>query len=180
MMITGKIAKQEGVWWSAEAPIAGVYTQGKSRKDAMVMLGLAFEDLINRPAFKVKVTEHGPGGEVLVEANEPAVLVAHVLKYQRETHGLSLADVQKALGESSRTTYARYERGQVVPSLQKLIDALRAVAPELGVVIEERAAVSIDIGRSEPIAVAPAPPRKPARGRRAAKDEIGGRIKGRG
>ncbi len=138
MMITGRVRKEEGVWWSAEAPVAGIYTQGTSAKDAMAMLADAFEALVDRPGFKVAVTEHGPGGEVLVDSSEPAALIAYVLKYQRETHGMSLGGVATALGESSRTTYARYERGDVVPTVQKLVDALRAVAPELAVVIVER------------------------------------------
>lgn len=177
MMITGRVAKQEGVWWSAEAPIAGVYTQGKSRKDAMAMLGAAFEDLVNRPGFKVQVTEHGSGGAVLVEASEPAALVAYVLKYQRETHGLSLAQVAEKLGEASRTTYARYERGEVLPTIPKLVEALRAVAPELAVVIEERKPgdePAVDAAAGRPVLH-----RKPARSRDASTGEERARSKGK-
>jgi predicted transcriptional regulator len=138
-MLTGRIQKEEGVWWSAESPIAGVHTQGRSRKDAMAMLADAFESLVNRPGFKVAVTEHGPGGEVLVETNEPAALAAYVLRYQRETHGLSLADVAKKLGSSSKNAYARYERGTSTPTIDKFAELLHAVAPELAVVIDTRA-----------------------------------------
>lgn len=49
--------------------------------------------------------------QVLVDANEPALLAVQVLKYQREVHGLSLADIAKLLGASSRNAYATTSRG---------------------------------------------------------------------
>lgn len=138
MMLTGRIAKEKGVWWSAEAPVAGVYTQGRTRKDAAAMLADAFESLINRPGLKVTVTDLGGDGEVLVEANEPAALAAYVLKFQRETNKLSLADVAARLGASSRTAYARYEQGKSVPTLDKFVELLRAVAPDMALTVGPR------------------------------------------
>src|SRR5262249_43413357 len=117
MMLTGRIWKETKRWWAAEAPIAGVYTQGRSRKDAAAMLADAFESLISRPGFRVTVTDEANSDHVLIEANEPSALAAYVLKYQREVHGLSLAQVAKTLGASSRNAYARYEQGTSVPTL---------------------------------------------------------------
>jgi transcriptional regulator with XRE-family HTH domain len=94
--------------------------------------------LINRPGFKVTVSDEGDGDQVLVEANEPAALAAYVLKYQREVHGLSLAQVAKALGASSRNAYARYEQGASVPTLDKFAELLRAVAPEVTLIMGTR------------------------------------------
>ena len=137
MMLIGRLSKEAGTWWAAEAPVAGVYTQGRSRRDAAAMLADAFESLINRPGFKVTVIDDG-GDQVLIEANEPAALAAYVLKYQREVHGLSLAQVAKSLGASSRNAYARYEQGASVPTLDKLAELLRAVAPEVTLMIGTR------------------------------------------
>ncbi len=145
MMLIGRLSKESGTWWAAEAPVAGVYTQGRSRKDAAAMLADAFESLINRPGFKVTVTDEGDGEQVLIEANEPAALAAYVLKYQREVHGLSLAQAARALGASSRNAYARYEQGDSVPTLDKFAELLRAVAPE----------VTLIIGTRKPVAAAP-------------------------
>lgn len=145
MMLIGKLSKESGTWWAAEAPVAGVYTQGRSRRDAAAMLADAFESLINRPGFKVTVVDEGDGEQVLIEANEPAALAAYVLKYQREVHGLSLAQAARALGASSRNAYARYEQGTSVPTLDKFAELLRAVAPE----------VTLIIGTRKPVASAP-------------------------
>jgi predicted transcriptional regulator len=138
MMLVGRLSKATGRWWAAEAPVAGVYTQGRSRKHAAVMLADAFESLINRPGFKATVIDEGNGDQVLIEANEPATLAAYVLKYQREVHGLSLAQVAKALGASSRNAYARYEQGASVPALDKFTELLHAVAPEVTLIIGTR------------------------------------------
>jgi DNA-binding XRE family transcriptional regulator len=138
MMLVGRIAKEEGPWWSAEVAAIGAFTQGRSRKDAAAMLADLIETMVDRPGFKVTVSFLGDNGGVVVEANEPARLAAQVLKYQREVHRLSLADVAKLLGATSRNAYARYEQGQVVPSIDKLYELLRVVAPEMALVLAER------------------------------------------
>lgn len=80
MMITGRLWK-DGTWWLAESEIADVCTQGRSRKDAALMLADAFETLIDRPGCKVTVTGYGrAGGEVMIEASEPVALAAFVLQ----------------------------------------------------------------------------------------------------
>lgn len=143
MMITARIAKEEGIWWSAHCDIAGVFTQGRSKRDAMAMLADAFFSLVNRPGFKVTVTELGGDGAVLVEANDPAPLFAIVLRYQRGMNGLSLADVAQKLGASSRNAYARYEQGATVPRLDTLLQMLQAVAPTLALAFVERSPSSV-------------------------------------
>lgn len=146
MMITARIAKEEGIWWSAHCDIAGVFTQGRSKRDGMAMLADAFESLVNRPGFKVTVTVLGGDGSVLVEANDPAPLLAIVLRYQREMHGLSLADVARKLGASSRNAYARYEQGTTVPRLDTLLQMLQAVAPRMALAFVERSPASPSSG----------------------------------
>mgnify|MGYP001584272519 CR=1 FL=1 len=66
MMITGRLWK-DGTWWLAESEIADVRTQGRSRKDAALMLADAFETLIDRPGCKVTVSGYGrTSGEVTI------------------------------------------------------------------------------------------------------------------
>jgi len=157
MMLIGKIAKAEGTWWYAECEIVGAFTQGKSRRDALFMLGDCIETKVNRAGFNVRVTEIGPEGDaiaVFVDSDEPAVLAAEVLKYQREMHHLSLADVAKALGASSRNAYAMYEQGKREPSLSKFRELLAVVAPEMAMVVGPRALPA-------------KPPKKPAPKRKA-------------
>jgi hypothetical protein len=94
--------------------------------------------LVNRPGFTVRVIEYGDDEHVLLEGSDPAALVAYVLKCQRMSHGMSLADVADALGASSRNAYARYEHGTSVPTIDKLAELLQAVAPDVALIIGER------------------------------------------
>jgi predicted transcriptional regulator len=140
-MLIGRIAKEEGSLWSAEVAAIGAFTQGTSRKDAASMLAEVIELMIDRPGFKVTVTEIGEdrgGIAVLIDATEPSGLAAQVLKYQREVHGLSLADVAKLLGTSSRNAYASYEQGRTEPTLGKFRELLMAVAPDMALTVGPR------------------------------------------
>ena len=76
---------------------------------------------------------------VHVAGSEPGLLAAEVLKYQREVHGLTLAEVAKKLGSSSANAYAAYEQGKREPSLSKYVELLRPVAPEAELVVGTRA-----------------------------------------
>jgi DNA-binding XRE family transcriptional regulator len=139
MMLIGRIAKERGPWWSAHCEIVGAFTQGRSRKDARAMLADCIETKVNHPGFKVIVTELAADGvdaySVFVDAEPLSLLAAEVLKYQRERHQLSLADVAKKLGASSRNAYASYEQGRTEPSISKFRQLLAAVAPELALVV---------------------------------------------
>lgn len=135
MMFQGRVWK-DGTFWLAEMELADVMTQGRTRKEALAMLGDALGSLVNRKGFDVVV--EGTGEDVLVKASDPAALIALAFKRQREKHGLSLADVAKALGQTSRNSYARYERGTSVPTLDKIDELFRAVAPERPVVLSMR------------------------------------------
>jgi transcriptional regulator with XRE-family HTH domain len=46
--------------------------------------------------------------------------------------GLSLAQVSKRMGAKSRTAFARYEKGQVAPTVGMLDTLLHALMPEGG------------------------------------------------
>lgn len=98
------------------------------------MLAGCIEGQSRNPMLKVTVTkidEDEDGVTVLIDANDPALLAAEVLKYQRAKHGLSQADVAAKLGASSVNAYSSYEQGKREPSLSKFRELLAVVAPEL-------------------------------------------------
>jgi DNA-binding XRE family transcriptional regulator len=127
MVIIGRIFKT-GAWWAAEADAIGVYTQGKTRAEAEEMLIDAVQEVVHLPGFTVKVSRMD-GDDVLVEPSDGAALAAYMLRYQRETSGLSLADVAQKLGAASRNAYAAYEQGKSSPSVDKLRELAAVVAP---------------------------------------------------
>lgn len=137
MMLVGRIRKEEGPFWSADVDAIGAYTQGDSRKDAAAMLVDLVQTMVGRPGFKATVSEIGPVEDerqafaVHVTGTESALLAALVLRYQREIHKMSLADVATALGAKSRNAYAAYEQGRTEPTLSKYLELLKVVAPEM-------------------------------------------------
>lgn len=140
MLIAGRIWK-DGSWWLAESEIADVITQGKTRTEAAAMLADAIESLVDRSNFGITVRDAPSAGDggVTIEANDPAALVALVLRRQRLASGLSLADVAEKLGQTSKTAYARYEQGDAMPSLEKFEELLRAVSPRAALIIGTQA-----------------------------------------
>jgi predicted RNase H-like HicB family nuclease/DNA-binding XRE family transcriptional regulator len=127
MMFEGRLWK-EGKFWLIEAPMLDVMTQGKTKAHALAMLQEAIELLADRHDFSVTVKLHGEG--VTISSKETGTLIALALRRQRLKHGLSLAEVATRLKQASRNSYARYEQGRSVPSIEKLEELFRAVGTE--------------------------------------------------
>ena len=62
-------------------------------------------------------------------ADDTARMISLLLRRQRQKSGLSLAEAADRLGARSRDAYARYEQGRTVPTVAKLDELLKAVAP---------------------------------------------------
>jgi transcriptional regulator with XRE-family HTH domain len=138
---------REGKRWLVEVPILDALTQGRTEPEALRMLVDLLETMADREGFRVTVSR-GPGAALEVGSNSPAALVAVILRRQREKHGLSLADVARRLGASSKTAYARYEQGGSVPTVSKFFELLTAVVPGGGFVLEERDGLDLTSPRS--------------------------------
>ena len=99
------------------------------------------ETMIDRKAFRAKVFSTGKD-TFEVGGTNAAAMTALLLRRRREASGSSLRDVASRLGASSRNAYARYERGEAVPTLEKLDELLKAASPEGDFVIRESASTS--------------------------------------
>ncbi len=139
MRFYGRVYK-DGKFWLAEVPVLNAMTQGHTRKDAFSMIADLIETLVNRPGFTVKVYQ-GKNGDFEVSSSDTRILVSLLLKRQRELSGISLAEASKRLGSKSRNTYARYERGTLIPSLEKLTELLKAVSSGRDFVLHQSIAV---------------------------------------
>jgi DNA-binding XRE family transcriptional regulator len=92
------------------------------------MAGDWLETMIGRDGFKATVFPRG-AREFEISGNDTAAMIALLLQQKRQASGASLRDIAKRLGASSRNAYARYERGDAVPSLEKLDAPLKAASP---------------------------------------------------
>jgi predicted RNase H-like HicB family nuclease len=134
MRFEGKLTR-DGRFWLAEIPLLDAMTQGRSRKEALAMAIDWLETMVNREGFRAEVHEHNGASEFEVSGSDVGAMTALLLRRQRELSGASLRDVAARLGSSSRNAYARYERGEVVPTVDKLDALLKAASPELDFVI---------------------------------------------
>lgn len=127
---------RDGRFWLAEIPLLDAMTQGRTRAEALKMIADWLETMVNRPNFRAEVYPRGKS-EFEVSGNDVAAMTALLLRRRREASGASLRDVASRLGASSRNAYARYERGEVVPTVDKLDALLKATAPDADFVIRE-------------------------------------------
>lgn len=77
-----------GRYWAIEVPILGVTTQGRSRKEAFLMIGDAIESLVNKCGFRVQV-HPGMGNHFEVGSLDSASLTALLLKRESQKSRLS-------------------------------------------------------------------------------------------
>ena len=135
MRFSGKIYK-DGKHWLAEIPILDLMTQGRTKREAYEMVADMLDTMVNQKDFEITVFK-GKKDTFEVGSSDAKYFVRLLLQRKRELSGLSLSQVASRLGMSSRNTYARYEQGKSVPSVEKLNDLLRAVCPETDIVIGE-------------------------------------------
>lgn len=127
MRFEGRV-KKDGRFWLAEIPAFDALTQGRTKREALEMAGDLLETMADTPGFKVTVYA-GRRDIFEVGANRVRIFLALLLRRQRESQGLTLAEAAERLGQSSRNAYARYEQGKAMPTVEKLETLLQAIAP---------------------------------------------------
>ena len=132
MRFEGRIRK-DGRFWLVEIPAFDAVTQGRTKRETFAMAEDLIETMADVRGFQV--TAFPRGGEIFeIEANQVGTLIALLLRRQRERHGLTLNEAAERLGQRSRNAYARYEQGKAMPSVEKLEQLLKAIAPDQRIV----------------------------------------------
>jgi len=135
MRFEGTVVR-DGRFWLAEIPLLDAMTQGRTRTEALEMIVDWLETMVNRNGFRGEVHQVGKN-QFEVAGSDVAAMTALLLRRRRELSGASLRDVAARLGSSSRNAYARYERGDAVPTVDKLDALLKATSPGHDFVIRE-------------------------------------------
>lgn len=138
MRFEGTLIKPDGKknrYWSVEIPILHIHTQGKSRKDALFMAKDAIESLLEKKDFRVRI-HAGEANTFTIDSDNSTAFIAFMLKRQRQFRGLSVRDVATSLHSKSPNAYAQYEQGRVKPSMDKLVELMRAIDPEFEPVLK--------------------------------------------
>lgn len=139
MRFEGNLVKPEGKknrYWGVEIPLLHIHTQGKSRKDALIMAKDAIQSLIEDPKVRVHIYDSEDGETFTIDSNNLTQFIAFMLKRQRQFRGLSVRDVAARLNSKSPNAYAQYEQGKVKPSMDKLVELMRAIDPDFEPVLK--------------------------------------------
>ena len=135
MRFSGRVYKDDG-FWLVEIPILDAMTQGHTKKEAFEMAVDMIKSMVNKKDFQI-VLYKGKNGDFEIGSSDSRHLISLLLQRKRELSGLSLSQVAAKLGFSSRNSYARYERGQTVPTIGKLAELLKAVDSKSDIVIND-------------------------------------------
>lgn len=136
MELEGRVWKDSNSsWWLIEVSFLDVMTQGKTRKEALEMIKDAvlellkdsYEELLDKK-FQLIVNLY-EDGVIGMGASDDRLLFALGLKRQRLRSGSTIRDVSKRLKSKSPNAYARYERAQARPSIEKYAELLHAANP---------------------------------------------------
>lgn len=135
MELEGKVWK-EAKCWVIEVPCLNVSTQGKTKKDAFVMIKDAVFELMKSyfvdldKNFDVTVRDY-TGNCFGLTSNNSKLLLSFLLIRQREESGLSIRDVTRRLSSESPNSYAQYEKGKMNFSIDQMEKLMHAINPKL-------------------------------------------------
>ena len=118
--------KKSGKWWAVEIPILDLYTQGKTKKEAHEMAVDLVKSISPIKSIEMVVSEKSKTSFFVVSNNSKA-MVAILLRCRRQKSGMSILEVTKKLGLSSRNGYAKYEQAKSIPSVEKLEQMLEVM-----------------------------------------------------
>ena len=115
-------------YWSAEVPELGVFTQGKTEKEAHAMIIDALEFLADEKDFKVDLQPTSTH-KFSVTSSNLRPLFALYLQTMRLESELTIQEVADRLGLASKNGYAQYEQGKALPSIELLSEFIKAMRP---------------------------------------------------
>ena len=90
MRFEGKVVR-DGRWWLAEIPLLDAMTQGRTRSEALAMIGDWLETIVNRKDFHATVTPRA-SAEFDVAGSDAAAMTAVLLRRRREASEASLRE----------------------------------------------------------------------------------------
>ena len=135
MKFQGKAFKN-GKFWLADIPFPELMTQGRTKKELLLMVEDLFVTLADKKGFEVNV-KCTKDGILEIGSNDNKVMIGLLLKRKRQLNSLTIQQVAERLGSTSKNAYARYEQGKTLPSIDKLQDLLNATGPFSDLVISQ-------------------------------------------
>lgn len=135
MELEGKVWK-DGKFWLVEVPAIDVCTQGRTRKEALMMIEDAIMELMSEyfqvveiKDIKLEILDHEKNIFGVKTSNNNLMLSFSLIR-QRELSKSTVREVAERLGSKSPNAYAQYERGKMRITLDQYERLLQAANPE--------------------------------------------------
>ena len=135
LTLRGRIWK-DGRFFVAEIPILDAVTQGRTKREALAMAVDWIRTMADNRRLRIEAVARG-ANRFEVETDDVRAMIPLLLKRARERSGHSLARIARELKAHSRNAYARYERGDSVPTVEKFFELWHAARPGSRLVLEE-------------------------------------------
>ena len=137
MFVFNGYLTKSGSMWEIGLNDLAIFTQGKTKDDALFMLQEAINELadlagVSKKQAKATIAATAKGTVEVSFDNLPAIF-AFVLDRIKVARGMSIADLCRAVSKNSRTTIARYLSGASVPTVPALALVLAALGYRLRV-----------------------------------------------
>ncbi len=140
MELEGKVWK-DGKFWLVEVPTIDVCTQGRTRKEALMMIENAILELlieyfqkIEAKNIKLEILDHEKN-IIGIKASNNNLMLSFSLIRQREMSKSTVREVAGRLGSKSPNAYAQYERGKMRISLDQYECLLQAANPDCSAIL---------------------------------------------
>lgn len=118
MKVFGEIAK-EGNIWVVDVPLFDGRTQGRTRKEALLMAQDMVRSMLDDASFPIE-GRYTSMFYFDLQSPKSTELIALALKRQRQKHGLSAEQVAAKIGHRSPKAYLRIENGKSIPTCRML------------------------------------------------------------
>lgn len=137
MLLEGKFHRV-GKNWIAEIPLLSTtvshpkieHTSDDSCKTSLIAVMKEISHQNNLDLEFIPKGEH-----FFIKVKDIDSLLPIILKRARLARGLSMGDVTKRLGYSSRNSYAQYEYGKTKLTFSKYLELMQAINPDLNLVL---------------------------------------------
>ncbi|MBI1860358.1 MAG: hypothetical protein HYR96_05515 [Deltaproteobacteria bacterium] len=115
--------------WGVGVPILGVFSQGRTRADALKAIVSAVREAAGDRKLKVS-SQLLDGTTFALFATDSQRIMSFMLAQQRSSVGLTVRAASKKLGSNSPNTFGRYESGWAQASLEKLVQLVGSVSDQ--------------------------------------------------
>ena len=133
MLVQGHYHKVENQW-VAEIPLLYTVISSPPGEDKESLVR-SIEKLAQKSQMKINFIKDQNADQFFFEVKNINQFLPIILKRTRLAKKLSIGDITKRLGYSSRNSYAQYEYGKTKLTFTKYLELIKAMDPQIKIVL---------------------------------------------